>query len=105
MKCAKCEKEMELKIYGSKSSKSEGFIYECSDCGVLQRPKKNVNLEKTFQEKRDKILRDMWDFGILIDTQIVHYLVKHPNPFPIISLLSKRDNKVITKSDKIQNYI
>jgi hypothetical protein len=100
MKCKKCGKDMQLRRYmdhDTYNPKSERFIYECSDCGVLDNPKKNIDYTKIYQKKREEILKDLLEFGLIVDKKVLNFLVKHHNPFPIISLLTRRDNKVITK--------
>jgi biotin operon repressor len=70
MKCKKCGKDMQLRRYmdhDTYNPKSERFIYECSDCGVLDNPKKNIDYTKIYQKKREEILKDLLEFGLSFD--------------------------------------
>ena len=102
MKCKNCNKDMKLRLYQDYKTynpKSERFIYECSNCGILANAKSNINYKEDYNKKANAVLKDLQDFSLIVEKEALEFLIKHPNPFPIISMLSRKDKKIITISE------
>lgn len=107
MKCLKCYKDMQLRrfsIIDRESYKliSERFIYECSDCGILDNPKPNLDYDKLLEKRKIDILHESIEWGVLIEKDAFDILVREENYFGIISLLASRGKSIISKQDLIE---
>lgn len=105
MKCRNCGKDLKLERFISRCGCcheiiDERFVYECKNCGILDNPRPNIDYETIKRRKLEQIYNDLDSFNLKIECEEVHdYLMKHPNPFLIISLFSKMGKRVIRKED------
>jgi len=100
MKCNNCSGEMALRRFLKNltyESGMERFLYECSNCGVIDFPKPNINYNQIKENNKLKLIQCIKEFGLLCEKEAFDFLIKHPNPFPIIAMFSKRDSKIVKK--------
>lgn len=98
MICKNCSQDMNLRHYQDHDRNFERFIYECSKCGFIDNAMPNINLKELHDKKSKQILQDIKEFGLLIEKEALEFLIRHPSPFVVLSMFSRRNNKLITLS-------